>query len=264
MGLDVDVANNGREALDAFGRRRYDVILMDVQMPEIDGHEATRRIRRQEGGGGPETRRTPIVALTANATESDRRACLACGMDDYVSKPFTEKELHATLGRWLPAAENRGLRSARSDTARDLVPASGPEDEQADASAGEPIDADALERIRGIAAAGSGDLLERVLRAFLEESRQLLDELGPSVAETRLEDAARIAHRFKSTAAHVGALRVAEASRNLEAAAKEKNARAASASFEALRRELSAATDILRSMLDAATGRSSDTHRKAA
>jgi signal transduction histidine kinase/DNA-binding response OmpR family regulator/HPt (histidine-containing phosphotransfer) domain-containing protein len=265
MGLDVDVANNGREALAAFGRRRYDVILMDVQMPEIDGHEATRRIRRQEGGGGPEARRTPIVALTANATESDRRTCLACGMDDYVSKPFTEKELHATLGRWLPAADEGEPSSAPGAlTSHRSPPAPRPAETSAERPARGPIDSEALERIRKIGSTGSRDLLERVLRAFLDESRQLVDALAPCLAEARLEDAARVAHRFKSMAAHVGALRVEAASRDLEAAAKEKNAGAANAAFEALRRELSAATDIFRSMLDSASGRPNEADRKAA
>jgi CheY-like chemotaxis protein len=93
MGYHADVANNGLEAIDAVERSRYDVILMDVQMPELDGLEATRRIRtRWPGDEGPR-----IVAMTANAMEGDREACLAAGMDDYVSKPIRPETLGAAL-----------------------------------------------------------------------------------------------------------------------------------------------------------------------
>jgi CheY-like chemotaxis protein len=92
MGYDVDVAANGQEAVDAVERQPYDVVFMDVQMPEMDGLEATRQIRARNAGGGPR-----IVAMTANAMEGDREACLAAGMDDYVGKPIRVHELLAAL-----------------------------------------------------------------------------------------------------------------------------------------------------------------------
>jgi CheY-like chemotaxis protein len=97
LGCRVDVASNGREAADAVGRIRYDAILMDCQMPELDGYAATRVIRESEANG----RRTPIIALTANAVLGDRDLCLACGMDDYLTKPILVKDLHSVLLRWL-------------------------------------------------------------------------------------------------------------------------------------------------------------------
>ena len=92
MGYDVDVAANGIEAVDAVERQPYDVVFMDVQMPEMDGLEATRRIRARVADGGPR-----IVAMTANAMEGDREACLEAGMDDYVAKPIRVEELLGAL-----------------------------------------------------------------------------------------------------------------------------------------------------------------------
>ncbi|HTR97724.1 MAG TPA: response regulator [Candidatus Acidoferrales bacterium] len=96
-GCRVDVAANGREALELFGQLPYDIVYMDCQMPVMDGFEATQEIRRLEAGG----RRTPVVALTANAMAGDRERCLAAGMDDFISKPIQEEALAASLERWL-------------------------------------------------------------------------------------------------------------------------------------------------------------------
>ena len=105
-GLSADLAKNGREAVDAVRKSNYDLILMDCQMPEMDGFEATSAIRKLEEA----TRRhTPIVALTANAMTGDRERCLDCGMDDYVSKPFDVKALQRLITQWLePAAASKG------------------------------------------------------------------------------------------------------------------------------------------------------------
>lgn len=92
--LEVDIAVNGREAVQKATENTYDLILMDCQMPEMDGYEATRTLRERG-------LQTPIVALTANALEGDREKCLACGMDDYLSKPIQADELRETLARWL-------------------------------------------------------------------------------------------------------------------------------------------------------------------
>jgi two-component system, sensor histidine kinase and response regulator len=100
FGYRADVAINGIEALDALAARHYDVVLMDCRLPEMDGFEATRRLRAR-GGHCAEV---PIIAMTANAFAEDRDACLAAGMSDYLSKPVRERELRNKLERWLPAA----------------------------------------------------------------------------------------------------------------------------------------------------------------
>jgi CheY-like chemotaxis protein len=96
LGYPVDLVANGREAIDALGGSSYSLVFMDCQMPEMDGFEACREIRKLDGGA-----RIPIIAITANAMKGDRERCLAAGMDDYVSKPFKQEDLRVVIERWL-------------------------------------------------------------------------------------------------------------------------------------------------------------------
>ena len=96
MGYQADLATNGIEVLDLMTRRRYDLVLMDVHMPEMDGLEATRRIRER----WPQSERPKIIAMTANAMEEDRKRCLDAGMDDYLSKPVQARQLQAAVEKW--------------------------------------------------------------------------------------------------------------------------------------------------------------------
>ncbi len=96
LGCSADIANNGTEAVRAYSTGRYDLVLMDCQMPEMDGYTAAATIRQQEPAG----RRRPIIALTANAGQEVRERCLAAGMDDYLAKPVRMEDLAAILDRW--------------------------------------------------------------------------------------------------------------------------------------------------------------------
>ena len=100
---DVVVASNGKEALAEYSKGRFDIILMDCHMPELDGFEATKAIRKMEHS--TQTGRIPIVALTANAMAQDRQNCLDAGMDDHLAKPFSRGQLQDMLERWLPKPE---------------------------------------------------------------------------------------------------------------------------------------------------------------
>jgi CheY-like chemotaxis protein len=106
LGVQADVASNGHEAVERVTRQSYALVLMDCQMPELDGFEATAQIRASEGTG----RRTPIIAMTASAMQGDRERCLEAGMDDYVSKPVHLDDLRAILASWLPRVSVSALR----------------------------------------------------------------------------------------------------------------------------------------------------------
>lgn len=111
FGCHIDVVEDGLGAVDAWASRHYDLILMDCQMPRMDGYEATREIRKREklGEGKSRYRRVPIVALTAHALEGDRKACMDAGMDDYLSKPYKADQLHSILFRWLISPSDGNL-----------------------------------------------------------------------------------------------------------------------------------------------------------
>jgi CheY-like chemotaxis protein len=102
LGVTTEVAENGRVALDAIANGTFDAVLMDCQMPEMDGYEATRQLRRREATAGTHL---PVIAMTAAAMEGDRDACIAAGMDDYITKPVRADELRAALARWIRPRE---------------------------------------------------------------------------------------------------------------------------------------------------------------
>lgn len=118
FGCQADVATNGREALEALSRRAYDLVLMDCQMPEMDGFEATSELRaREETKACSSTHfrsRIPVVALTAHAIAGDRERCLKAGMDDYLCKPFTQRELGAVIAKWLRRSQHSTFEKVRS------------------------------------------------------------------------------------------------------------------------------------------------------
>lgn len=200
LGMEVACAANGEEALAAVRAGDYDLVLMDCMMPVMDGMAATAEIRRMEQQRG-RTRATPIVAITANALQGDRERCLAAGMDDYISKPFSQQTLADTLGRWI--ALPRLAPSAHAPPA----PPTAPPD--ANASSRQPQAADinprALDAIRALSA-GQGDaLLHRVLSAFLQDTPRQMAALRDAVASSDPDAIRKIAHSQKSSAANVGA-----------------------------------------------------------
>ena len=108
LGYRVKLVANGREAIEALALSSYALIFMDCQMPEMDGFEACRQIRKLNGTGAPT--RIPIIAITANAMKGDRERCLAAGMDDYVSKPFTQENLRMVIERWLSVESRMAIK----------------------------------------------------------------------------------------------------------------------------------------------------------
>jgi CheY-like chemotaxis protein/HPt (histidine-containing phosphotransfer) domain-containing protein len=193
------VASNGLEVLSALRRRAYDVVLMDVQMPEMDGLEAARQIGRQVTPG----HRPRIVALTANAMAEDREAGRAAGMDDYLSKPVQVKELQAALqrcGQWV-------LERDRS---------TGPRPEEPPPSAAATIDPEALALLKQMAGDGGPGMLRDLLALFRADAPPLQAAMRAAVAGRDAEALRRSAHSLKGVAANLGAKALAALCAELE------------------------------------------------
>jgi CheY-like chemotaxis protein len=195
MGYRADVAANGLEAIEAVERQTYDVVLMDVQMPELDGFEASREINRR----WPGEQRPRLVAMTANAMEGDRELCTAAGMDDYVAKPIRVEELVAALGRCRPRGEAGPRASSEAG---------------GDASAGAgAIDRVAFERLT---ATMDGAFVTELIDTFLDDARGLIASIRRAMVETDRDAFRRAAHSLKSTSESLGATDLANFARELE------------------------------------------------
>ncbi|MEO6421595.1 MAG: response regulator, partial [Candidatus Nitrotoga sp.] len=207
----VEVADDGRKAVAAFSSHisddAFDLILMDCQMPEMDGFAATAEIRRQEAmaamsstAAAPSARRVPIIALTADAVVGNRERCLAAGMDDYLSKPFTHEQLDAVLRRWLAVGRDEPP----------PAPTTGPSS-VADAPSVDRrlLDFQALDRIRALQRPGAPNILNKVITMYLENTPKLLDVIRDAVARCDCTAMGRAAHTCKSNSANLGALRMA-------------------------------------------------------
>jgi len=209
--LRVDCARNGEEALNAVragtGTGPYDCVLMDCQMPVMDGFAATAAIRREEREAG-RGRVLPIIAITANALQGDREACLAAGMDDYLSKPFSQQELAAVIGRWmaLPLAA-----TVHHDDEPPRLPRESVEVIQRDV-----INRSALEKIRMLSRERGDALVQKVINAYVDDTPQQLSTLRRAIDGMDTGDVRRIAHTLKSASANVGAEALAALCKEME------------------------------------------------
>jgi signal transduction histidine kinase/DNA-binding response OmpR family regulator/HPt (histidine-containing phosphotransfer) domain-containing protein len=206
LGCQVTIAANGVAAVAAVDATRFDIVLMDVQMPEMDGLVATATIRQREAQAG--ARRVPIVALTANAFVQDREACLAAGMDDYLGKPFTLDKLGSVLRRWLTPA-----------SAADPAPEPAPEIAATMAPEPSPrgaIDPKALDQIRALERPGAPSMLGKVIQVYLATTPKLLTAMREGMVERNGEAVRQAAHSLKSASANLGATELAEMCRVVE------------------------------------------------
>jgi two-component system sensor histidine kinase/response regulator len=190
LGFHADVVGNGREALDALGAAEYDLVLMDCQMPELDGYEATAQLRLIEG----RARHTPVVAMTAHAIEGDREKCLAAGMDDYLSKPIRFEDLRAVVQRLQPG--------------------------RAPASREPAIAAESLEALRELAADGNDGILAELIDTFLDNAPKILASASDALSHHAPADLALAAHTLMGSCSNFGAKPLWELSAQLEALAR--------------------------------------------
>ncbi len=213
LGYHADVAANGLEVLAALEHLPHDVILMDVQMPEMDGLEATRQIRRRwPGEKGPR-----IIAMTANVMKEDKIACMAAGMNDYLGKPIRVEELVAALNRCRPLVESVG--AATESTASLVAPLEGIESPGSDIPAGSILDQAALDQLLRLVG-GEQHLLAELIDSFLQDTPSLLVDLYRSLESHDVDALRRAAHTLKSSSRDFGAIRLSEFSQQLEAKAR--------------------------------------------
>ncbi len=195
MGFSADPVENGEEAIEALKKTDYDLVLMDIQMPEMDGYEATRQIRN--GAEELLTNEVPIIALTAHAMDGDENACLEAGMNDYLSKPIDPEQLSSTLEIWLP--------ETKSDT-------NGKESRDSNI-----FDMDSFLNRLG----GNEELAMRIIRSFLTDIPDKIDALEHAIETQDIESVERKAHYIKGAAGTVGGNKMQEAAREIEQMASE-------------------------------------------
>jgi PAS domain S-box-containing protein len=199
IGAIVSVANHGKEAVALFHNNQFDCVLMDVQMPIMDGYQATAAIRAAESRSD-----IPIIALTANASNEDRQRCIDAGMDDFVMKPFQPDLLFATVAKWL----------------KDAVPTNGdiqPAKEAVWSVPALPSNPDIIDlNILVQTVGGHTDKVNKFAAKFVDTARGGLGELKTAIGDNNLEQIAALGHRLKSSARTVGAIKFGELCQSLE------------------------------------------------
>jgi CheY-like chemotaxis protein len=252
FGYRADAAGNGQEVLEALEKEPYDIVLMDIQMPVMDGYEATRRIRElelkaqqvkfnetnSEDLSGSEIRfskrsgRIPIVAMTAHAMKGDREKCIAAGMDDYTTKPINPEELLEKIEKWTHVEKNAS--NAEAEIQKEPVPSEISEDSQ-------PLDFEkALER-----AMGDKDFLKMLLGGFIQELPDQIESLKVAVACADTVALMEQAHKLKGAAANLSAYGVSSAAKSLEEIGRSQNMDEANQILEVLLNESKRLTEYI-------------------
>jgi CheY-like chemotaxis protein/HPt (histidine-containing phosphotransfer) domain-containing protein len=228
LGYRADVAANGLEVLDALERQSYDVVLMDMQMPEMDGLEATRQICQH----WPAEQRPRIIAMTANAMQGDRELCLDAGMDDYISKPVRIQDLISVLEQATP---NSSVPTAT-----------------APATMGEPdssvLDRRVLARLQAELGGGDPAIVVELIEMFLTDTPQLMADLHQALAHRSVDELQRAAHTLKSSSASLGAQQLAACCGALERLARERQLDEAAAHLDQIEAAYAQVEQILREL----------------
>jgi len=215
LGYKPDCASNGSEALAKLQAQSYDIVFMDCQMPVLDGYDATRELRRQEGAN----RHTIVIALTASALESDREKCLAVGMDDFLSKPFDQDTLQAMIERWAKsgeAGEAKGAEEAKGAGEAEI-------NSSRLASTGFYLDHTLFdpERLQEISR-GQIALQKQLVQAFVKHAQPGLEQMYHALEMEDFEMLEQQAHRLKGTSANIGVRLIPKIAAQLEQQARKK------------------------------------------
>ncbi len=237
FGCKVDLVVNGRQAVDAFKTNTYDLILMDCQMPELDGYSATGEIRGLEQQTGDTY--TPIIALTAHVMNGDRERCLEVGMDDYLSKPLNHNQLFNILKKWLPAS-NQGMTSANKPMIEKNKPA----------SEKMRFDPSVFTQYHKMQKADRPDIIKQIIASYFENAPALFQTIKQGIFQQDSKKLWPAAHTFKSSNNTVGAKKMAEICQQLETEGKEKNLANCEQLFMDLEEEFSYIKNELQALAD--------------
>jgi len=215
LGYAADLATTGQQAIEILHHQNYDVVLMDIQMPEMDGLEATRRIRAEFPPTADGVRKPYVIAMTANAMKEDRDICLEAGMDDYLSKPVQIGDLIRALteraGPEGVGAEWAGLKAAPTRRASTgIAPTAPPESELP------VIDTGALKRLKTTLGKQTDELMPALIANFCLDAPRLILEAQQALAQGMADEVRRAAHTLKSTSATFGATALSDLARQLE------------------------------------------------
>ena len=205
LGYAPDVADNGREVLDRLDQKRYDFIFMDVMMPEMDGLEATRMLRRRQlnGDHGSYQPRVIVCAMTAHAMTGDREKCLAAGMDDYLSKPVRPKDVREVLVRWSGKIFSETKAKAAAQPAAEAPPA-----EPAEPA----VDMDRMKDLTD----GNADSLRELVEMYLKQTHKQFDQMQTAIRDGNADSLRRVAHSCSGASATLGMTRLVPKLREME------------------------------------------------
>jgi PAS domain S-box-containing protein len=233
-GYHADAVTNGKEVLEALKKKRYDLILMDVQMPEMDGFEATAAIRKME----PEGERIPIIAMTAHAMKGDEERCLQAGMDDYISKPIKPAVLFEKINKW------GGLMERKKPEERP------PARENKQSTRNTPVDLGILRDAVG----DDPEVVNSLISLFLENSAERLKNLEEALRNRDFERIEREAHSFKGASGNVGAVELYDLLYQLEKAGKNRQLKVAEEVWTVVRSEYGRVKEYLEQVLAETSG----------
>jgi two-component system, sensor histidine kinase len=211
LGCRVTVVRNGRESVEVQDQADFDLILMDCQMPEMDGYMATAEIRRREVARG-DGRRIPIIAFTAAAVKGNRERCLTAGMDDYISKPFTIAQFENILRKWLPGTDAQQPRVSH-------------------------LDRSILNGLRDLGSTGGTSLIKKIVSVYLDEAPKQLQVIESAIARGDVQAISRAAHALSSSSMDIGARSLSALCRHMENLSRENAMTGGSALLEEIKTE---------------------------
>jgi CheY-like chemotaxis protein/HPt (histidine-containing phosphotransfer) domain-containing protein len=214
LGLTVDVTENGEVALERLREQPYAMVLMDCQMPVLDGYSATRRLREIEAGQGKP--RTPVIAMTAHAMSGDRERCLQAGMDDYLSKPLDRQLLEQTLARWMPKSPDLPPAPTVFAAAAPATPPEATLPAMPNPPPPDTLDTATLVDLEDI----MGDELATLVDAYLRDGETRMRNMREAANRGDGTEVGKLAHSLKSSSANLGAIPLANRARQVEEAAR--------------------------------------------